>query len=321
MKKRIRLHQLRVGMFLDGVEGDCPSTAERIAPFLISSADDLTRLSRVPAISVIIDTVKGVDIDGVLPVGHMFDSAKFEADLNLRFSQRQIRKARKTLKETRPFILSVLTAAHASGSIELQQAECAVERVMSEALTNPGALLGVVKLKNQDEATFLHCLAVSALMITFARKLNMDEALVRLLGLGGVLHDLGKVTLPSELLRKPGKLTDDDMALIRLHPERGYDLLAKVPEMPQEVLEICLHHHEKYDGSGYPHGLRGSAIPYLARLAAICDVYDALTTVRPYKRAWTKTEAIATMRDTKGHFDPELLAAFVSQLIGGSSGF
>ena len=96
--------------------------------------------------------------------------------------------------------------------------------------------------------------------------------------------------------------------------------LAKVPEMPQEVLEICLHHHEKYDGSGYPHGLQGPAIPYLARLAAICDVYDALTTVRPYKRAWTKTEAIATMRDTKGHFDPELLAAFVSQLIGGSSG-
>ena len=96
--------------------------------------------------------------------------------------------------------------------------------------------------------------------------------------------------------------------------------LAKVPEMPQEVFEICLHHHEKYDGSGYPHGLRGPAIPYLARLVAICDVYDALTTVRPYKCAWTKTEAIETLRDTKGHFDPKLLTAFVSQMIGGSPG-
>jgi HD-GYP domain-containing protein (c-di-GMP phosphodiesterase class II) len=105
------------------------------------------------------------------------------------------------------------------------------------------------------------------------------------------------------------------MELVRMHPQRGYELVSSLPNTPRQVLDICLHHHEKFDGSGYPSRLAGQQIPFVARLAAICDVYDALTTVRPYKRAWSQAEAINMMMNSPGHFDPDLLAAFVSNMV------
>lgn len=198
----------------------------------------------------------------------------------------------------------------------INAASQAVERIMSEAMTNAGALIGVAKLKKKDEGTFLHSLSVSALMmVAFGRSLGLDEETIRLLGLGGLVHDLGKVALPIELLRKPGKLTGEELALIRTHPERGLEMLAQVVSLPKVVLDICLYHHEKFDGSGYPRKLMGSGIPFAARLAAICDVYDALTSIRPYKRASTQAQAIDTMLLSAGHFDPDLLKAFVSGMV------
>ncbi|QDG94283.1 HD-GYP domain-containing protein (plasmid) [Rhizobium sp. NIBRBAC000502774] len=313
MKKRIRLHQIRVGMYIEELEGS------RIVPvpngrFLISSKADIDRLMRSHALSVVIDTQKGRDIDADAPAG-VFDAAVFNAHLSANFSATQIHLARKTIEETRPHVRSILAEARLHGAFNMKPASQAVERIMSEAMTNAGALIGVAKLKDKDEGTFLHSLAVSALMVAFGRSLGLDEEKVRLLGLGGLVHDLGKVALPIEVLRKPGKLTAEELALIRTHPERGVEMLAGAVGMPQVVLDICLYHHEKFDGSGYLRKLVGSSIPLVARIAAICDVYDALTTVRPYKRAWSQAEAIDTMLLSAGHFDPDLLKAFVSGMI------
>jgi HD-GYP domain-containing protein (c-di-GMP phosphodiesterase class II) len=104
------------------------------------------------------------------------------------------------------------------------------------------------------------------------------------------------------------------MDLVREHPERGYEMVSKAGQVPQQVLDICRYHHEKYDGSGYVGGLAGKQIPYVARLAAICDVYEALTTIRPYKRAFSQAEAINVMLSSSGHFDEHLLSAFISKM-------
>lgn len=315
MRKRIRLHQVRVGMFIEELEGPAHQLPRRSGRFLVSSTNDLDRMLKSHAMSVVIDTRKGLDVDRDTQPANVFDTTIFETHLATKFTVAEIALARKTIEETRPHIRQVLSSARMEGVFKLDAATKAVEQVMVETTTNPGALIGVAKLKRADEETFLHCLAVSALMITFGRTLGLEDGAVRHLGLGGLVHDLGKMTLPVALLRKAGQLSPPEFAVIRTHPERGYQLLANTAEIPAPVLDICLHHHEKFDGSGYPRGLAGEQIPYAARIASICDVYDALTSVRPYKRALSQAEATDVMLRSRNHFDPDLLRRFVSEVI------
>ncbi|MBM7049216.1 HD-GYP domain-containing protein [Rhizobium lusitanum] len=312
MRKRIRLHQVRMGMYVDELEG-AGSLPSHVGPIL--SHGDIDRMMSTHAISVVIDTQKGLDVDQDPPEGREFDLVRFSSDLGSKFSAEQIQRAREAIQDTRPSVRDLFAEARVRGIFHLDAAYKAVERIMLEAMTNAGAMIAVAKLKERDEGTFLHSLAVSALMVTFGRNLGMNEAAARLLGLGGLVHDLGKMVLPIELLRKPGKLTTDELELIRSHPVRGYEMVKQLEGMPEAVLDICLYHHEKFDGTGYPNGLMGAAIPQVARIAAICDVYDALTTVRPYKRAWSQAETIETMERSQGHFDRDLLKAFISKMV------
>ena len=128
--------------------------------------------------------------------------------------------------------------------------------------------------------------------------------------IGALLHDVGKLMVPAEVLNKPGKLTDEEWAMVRGHPSAGVELLADI-EFPWDVRPIVESHHERWDGKGYPHGLAGESIPLTARVLCVADVYDALTSVRSYKRAFTHDEAMEIMRQDVGkQFDPVLYAAF-----------
>jgi putative nucleotidyltransferase with HDIG domain len=302
-------------MFIEELEVSASRVAPIVGGFLISSQADVRRVAQSHALSAVIDTTRGTDIQADVLPEDMIGSVAFDGYIKSEFTPEQIGQARKAIAETQPYIRTVLSQARLHRVFRVDAANQVVEQVMSEALTNAGALVGVARLKDKDESTFLHSLAVSALMITFARSLGLEEQTVRLLGLGGLVHDIGKMVLPIELLQKPGSLTDDELAIIRTHPERGHEMISQNSGLPKAILDICLYHHEKFDGSGYPQKLSGSTIPSVARIAAICDVYDALTTIRPYKRAWTQSEAIDAMLRTKGHFDPELLKAFISNMI------
>ncbi|WP_332304939.1 DUF3391 domain-containing protein [Rhizobium sp. GR12] len=185
MKKRIWLHQVRVGMYVEELEGAVLPTSH-FGP--VASPGDIDLLMNSHAISVVIDTQKGLDVDGD-PGEPGLDLAGFEAALSSKFSARQIRHARKAIQDARPSVRDVLVEARLRGTFHLDAADKAVERIMLEAMTNSGAMIAVAKLKRKDEATFLHSLAVSALMVTFGRNLGFDEEAVRLLGLGDM--DLG----------------------------------------------------------------------------------------------------------------------------------
>ena len=158
----------------------------------------------------------------------------------------------------------------------------------------------------------MHSVAVCALMVALARQLDLPEDQVHEAGMAGLLHDIGKMAMPLDVLNKPGKLSDDEYAIMRSHPERGHAmLLAAQTAVSDAVLDVCLHHHEKVDGTGYPHRLAGEEISLLARMGAICDVYDAITSNRPYKTAWDASGSLARMAQWQGHFDTQLLRAFV----------
>jgi putative nucleotidyltransferase with HDIG domain len=312
MLKRIPLSQLRVGMFISDMEFATDVDATKFKPFLVSRGDDVKTLAHGHVRSVVIDITKGIDVAGA-PRGDV--AVSFETQLLSVFSNGEVSRARQSIQEVGPHLRRVLEDARVTGCFADAAASTAVERIMLETLDNASALIAVVRLKEKDETTFLHSIAVSALMIAFGRSLGHGQNEVRLLGLGGLVHDLGKMTIPDEILNKPGKLTAQEMSLVRAHPQKGYEMVAKAGSVPHEVLDICRFHHERYDGGGYPDRLSGKKIPYVARVAAICDVYEVLTTIRPYKRAFSQAEAIQTMMKSPGHFDLKLLSAFVSKMV------
>ncbi len=160
----------------------------------------------------------------------------------------------------------------------------------------------------------MHSVAVCGLMVALAKSLALSDAEIRLAGLAGLLHDVGKMQMPLTVLNKPGVLTDAEFGIMRSHPERGYEMLREGSSVPDPVLDVCLHHHEKIDGSGYPHRLKGDQISQLARMGAVCDVYDAITSTRPYKAAWDPAASIQRMSQWTGQFDPAIFAAFITSV-------
>ncbi len=224
----------------------------------------------------------------------------------------QIKLAHRVVAELQPKISSLFASMRLDRVVRTEAARGIVERLMSE--TSTPTLINIARLEDAGGEIDRHSLAVSALMIAFGRNLGLTEEAVRLLGLGGLLHDIGKMVLPVRLLQKPGRFSIAELVVIRTHPELGHQILAQNADVPKVVSDICLHHHERYDGTGYPHGLAGNDISFETRIASICDVYAALTAARPYKRAWSRAEAIGAMHGSRGHFDPELLASFVKLL-------
>ena len=189
-----------------------------------------------------------------------------------------------------------------------------VEEISNSVIRNPGAMVSLARLKTKDDYTYLHSVAVCALMVSLGRQLGMDEAACRVAGLAGLLHDIGKALMPLDVLNKPGRLTEPEFAVMRSHPERGHQLLLDGQGCSDPTLDVVLHHHERVDGTGYPHRLAADGISQLARMGAVCDVYDAITSNRPYKAGWDPAESVARMASWKGHFDTAIFSAFVRSL-------
>lgn len=235
-------------------------------------------------------------------------------NLSTHYSAEEISKARLRLAQDLPAIKQLFDDASREQPSMLTDARELIANITNSG-ANVGAIAALAKLKKADEASFLHSLSVSVLMIAFGRSIKLAEPMVHELAVGGLLHDIGKVAIPASILRKPGKLTESETLEIQKHPVCGFEMLKRFGQASREILEITLFHHERYDGTGYPRRLKGEEIPFTARLAAVCDVYDALTSIRPYKRAFSQAEAMSIMINAKGHFDPELLRAFVQNII------
>ncbi|GGC18300.1 two-component system response regulator [Oxalicibacterium flavum] len=165
----------------------------------------------------------------------------------------------------------------------------------------------------KDNETGLHVIRMSHYARTLALAVGYSNCAADDLLHAAPMHDVGKIGIPDAILQKPGKLTEDEWTIMRQHTVIGARIIGEHPSgLLRMASVIALNHHEKWDGSGYPHGLGGDDIPHVARIVALADVFDALTSVRPYKRAWTVDEALALIREESGrHFDPELVTAFL----------
>ncbi len=200
-------------------------------------------------------------------------------------------------------------------AIKVSEAAPLVDEISRSITRNPEAFINLTRLKTKDDYTYMHSVAVCALMIALGKQLGLHEDELKEVGLAGLLHDVGKMMVDQDVLNKPGKLTDEEFALMKDHPRRGWELLKDSSEITAVALDVCLHHHERMDGKGYPDQLAGEQISLYARMGAVCDVYDALTSNRCYKNGWEPAETIRKMAEWRnGHFDERVFQAFVKTI-------
>ncbi len=172
-------------------------------------------------------------------------------------------------------------------------------------------------LEYRDDDTKGHTDRVTALALETAKEMNLSGADFSALRWGAYLHDIGKIAIPDAILHKPGKLDEDEWDVMKTHTSVGHAFADRLRFLPRAALDVVRHHHERWDGRGYPAGLAGEAVPLLARIFSVVDVYDALTSERPYKRAWTHSEAMAELHRSAGtQFDPAVVAAFARAVEG-----
>lgn len=188
--------------------------------------------------------------------------------------------------------------------------------MVESVISNPDAFAWLARLQKKDDYTYSHSLSCSVWAVAFGRQLGMRKADLQHLALGASLFDIGKLMVPKDILTKVERLSEEELDVIRMHVDFGLELLQENHEIPGIVRDMIAHHHERYDGSGYPRGLEGTSIPLPARIASIVDCYDAITTARPYQRPISPSAAVKKLYEWRGRdFQPELVEEFI-QAIG-----
>lgn len=334
MLKKIPVEELQLGMHLHAMCGAWLDHPFWRTKFILRDPADLEKLRASSVTEVWIDAAKGRDVEpadtGVAPrrdalprtprnerpapIASAEPAAPAPEPKASASMAAEMQRASALVNESREAVSSLFAEARMGRALDAEKCLPLVDEIASSVWRNPGAIVSLARLKTHDDYTYMHSMAVCALMVSLGRQLGMDETSAREIGMAGMLHDMGKAMMPLEVLNKPAKLTDDEYAIMKTHPQHGYELLLEGKGVGEVALDVTLHHHERPDGRGYPHGLSGDALSRVARMGAVCDVYDAITSNRPYKSGWDPAESIAKMASWAGQFDNDIFQAFVKSL-------
>lgn len=318
MLKKINVRDARLGMFITEICGNWMDHPFWRKAFELDKLKDMDTLQQCGVEEVWIDTEKGLDVERRVTVAVKDENAVPEAAVGDKKVERrvavheEIQRAQKIHVKARRATAFMFKEARMGNALQTGEAGTLVDDIIQSVARNQGALINLARLKNKDDYTYLHSVAVCALMIALGRQMGIEGDMLRSLGMAGLLHDIGKMMLPDEVLNKPGRLTDAEYKIFKAHPLLGWRLLKESHEVDAMVLDVCLHHHERVDGTGYPGRLSGEGLTLPARMAAVCDTYDKLTSDRFNKKGVAPTEAIRKMtelRDT--HLDRNVFHAFV----------
>ncbi|MDO8464061.1 MAG: HD-GYP domain-containing protein [Gallionella sp.] len=329
MLVRIHIKQLRLGMHVHELCGSWMDHPFWRGAFLLDDPKDLKTLLGTGIKEVWIDTAKGLGIavendddegETEEEIAAEVEATLAQADKVTKVVERvnivqEAARAVKICAKSKQAVTSMFHEARMGKALDAEDALPIVEEISTSVMRNPGALISLARLKDKDDYTYMHSVAVCALMVSLSRQLGLDETQTRQAGLAGLLHDVGKMMIPLGILNKPGKLTDIEFQSVRDHPSQGHKMLLEGKGISEVALDVCLHHHEKMDGSGYPEKLASEQISLYAKMGAVCDVYDAITSNRPYKNGWEPTESLRKMAEwSHGHFDKRIFEAFVKSI-------
>jgi putative nucleotidyltransferase with HDIG domain len=324
MIKKIKVEQLKPGVFVH--DFNCgwlhhPFLRNRVQ---LKTDADIERILKHQIREVYIDTDQGKDVDDAPTEPEVEDEIQKQIsqldEPNLRKRDRvalqeEMVRAKILLTEAKEKIQSLMDGVKLGKQIDMQQVENLVDKVTESVLKNSDALVSLARIKNKDEYTYLHSLAVSALCISFGEHLQLGDKKVKAIGVGGLLHDIGKVRVPSEVLNKPGPLTEKEFEIIKQHVKYGDCILRETTKIEEDSICVTAHHHERLDGTGYPEGLKGNEISLFGQMGAIVDIYDALTSERCYKNAMPPTNALRKLFEwSNGYVNRELVERFITCL-------
>lgn len=323
--KRVRVEGLRPGMYVHDLNCGWLQHGFLRPQFLIKHPDQIQKMQTQGLDEIYIDTSKGDDVEGAPTQGEIEQglakriktTASEGASLPPpRVSQREeSAAAKRILGDATDVVNGLLLDVRMGKQLDPAKARPLVKAMHESVLRNPGALISLSRLKNADTYTFQHSVSSCALLVSFCHALGMDRATVEEAGLGGLLHDVGKMKVPSEILNKPGKLTDDEFTVMKSHASMSMELLTGVPGVSDMVIQIAGEHHEKIGGGGYPRGLVGEQISQIGRMMAIVDVYDALTSNRCYHTAKEPSEVLKKLLEWSGHhLDGNLVQQYIRTL-------
>jgi putative nucleotidyltransferase with HDIG domain len=324
MIKKIGKGDLRTGMFIHDLNCGWLDHTFLRRRFPLKKEEDLRKILASGILEVYIDTERGLDasgptqdeVDGEIRE-RMEESAARSTGEAPRTSHRQeLEVARKVQSEATQVVASILQDVRLGRQIEVERLSPVVEQITESILRNQGTLVSLCRIKERDTYTFQHSVSVCALLVTFCRYLGMSREVIQEAGVGGMLHDIGKMRVPDRILNKPGKLTDPEFETMKGHVNHGLEILKQTPGVTDTVLRITGEHHERWGGTGYPNRKKAEEISQLGRMAAIVDVYDAITSNRVYHTGMEPSVALQKLFEwSNHHLDEELVQHFI-QAIG-----
>jgi putative nucleotidyltransferase with HDIG domain len=324
MIKKIKVEQLKPGVFVD--DFNCgwlhhPFLTDRT---MLKTDKQIQKVVKYGIRELYIDTDKGLDIDDaptqreadqeiqsefdqlIAPAAGPNDSRDFKAELA---------RAKQLIGEAKITTQKFMRNVRLGKRMEINHVESTVDKMTDSILRNKDALVSLLRIKEVDEYTYVHSISVSALCISFAQGLGLDSTKIKQIGIGGLVHDIGKMKAPLEILNKPGPLSEKEFEIMKRHVKDGVSTLQQYPNLDQDCTCVTSHHHERLDGTGYPDGLKGDEISEFGQIAAIVDIYDALSSERCYKHAMPPTEALKKLLEwSQSYLNRELVEKFIAHL-------
>jgi len=319
MKKKIDISYLQKGMYVAELDRPWLESPFMFQGFVVEDEETYQRVNDLCAY-VIIDTERGDDVDPALARASTTSAVVIDFKTRKRMPttttfQEELKEARNVHKRARNQIDSLFNDARMGKNLNVSGAKEVVSGLVDSIVRNPDAQLWLSNLRKRDEYTAIHSLNVCIFALTFARYLGFNKEEMNEIGIGALLHDIGKMRVPLEILNKEGKLTAEEREIVHKHAQHGYEILKSYPELPASTIEVVYTHHERKKGNGYPRGLVEAQIHLFSRMVAIVDIYDAITSDRVYHHGMNTLDALKNMfKWRENDLDTELVESFIQCL-------
>lgn len=323
MIKRIKVEYLCPNMFIHDFNCGWLENPFFSSQMLIKDEKAIKTILSSGIREVYIDTGKGIDVRDAETEEEVKQDIQSEIIKILKAShpaisapvQEELQTARRLKMEAKKIVTNIMQDVRMGKQIEVEAVDNVVEKMVDSIFRCRDALLTLSKLKQKDEYTFMHSVNVCVLMISFCKTIGIEKSTIRRVGTGALLHDIGKMMVPQNILNKPDKLTNEEYMLMKEHVVHGINILAHTPGIYPEAIEVASQHHERYDGSGYPGKLKGNELSRFGQMASIVDVYDAITSDRVYHKGIESAEALRKLLEwSRYHFHPGHVELFIEMV-------
>ena len=320
--KKITLEQLKPGMYVHDLDCGWLQHPFLLPRFRINDESTIQKIAGAGIRALYIDTSRGDDVAEAPTLTESVQATRQKivslAELRREQAEKTIsieeerRRAAKLFRDASHIVAGVLQSARMGQYAELERLNPVVEKICDSIFRHSDALIPLARLKQHDSYTFEHAVASAAMMASFARGMNLPREQIHEVALGAMLQDIGMSRVPTQILEKPDRLNPNEVAVVRGHVEHSHDIAQELANLPEVTMEVIAQHHERIDGTGYPFRLRGDQISSHGQMAAIVDVYDAMTSQRPYQNATAPTAALRKLYEWgQHHFNGDLVQAFI----------